>query len=181
MPICSYIILSFFWIYSSYKKTFSPENHPSFFSPRIAPWACVVKISLSALVVIFCLHIHWAPWTKVVGWWSLDCSGWMFFAPSLRFLTHPPPSDGNTHQTLLNIVTPRNLGLKKRCQLDTPCMTSQSFEIFDFKCLTHLNSWSPKMETKDLVSKVNSAWCIDVSWHLIWCIYNIYPMDPSTP
>lgn len=107
-------ILSYpFLEYSSYLlKKCSPENHPSFFFLQgllhgPASWKSHCQHWWWSFVPISIEHPGQRSWDGG----HLDCSGWMFLAQSLRFLTHPPPSDGNTHQTFLcDLVTPRNFG-----------------------------------------------------------------------
>lgn len=122
---CQYvhIILSISWILELFiKKMLTRKSSIVFFSPRIAPWACVVKISLSALVVIFCPHIHWAPWTKVVGWWSLGLQWMDVFGSIPKVLDSPSPFRWK-HTPDLPMWpsdTPKFWASPKRCQNLTP-------------------------------------------------------------
>lgn len=116
------------------KKLSHPKIIHRFFSPRIAPWACVVKISLSALVVIFCPHIHWAPWTKVVGWWSLDCT-WRMCGSIPKVLDPSPFRWKHTPDPPKYSDTPK-FGPQKKVSTwhpmhDIPILWNIWFQMFD--------------------------------------------------
>lgn len=147
--------LSFFLMILDLPKMFT-ENHPSFFSPQ----DCSMGLRRENLIVSIGGDLL-SPYPlstldkgrgMVVTW--IAC-GWMFLAQSLRILIPHPFLWKHTHQTFLcDLVTPRNFGpQKKRCRNLTPWDDIwriffrdvwKSFELFDFKCLTHLNSWSRK-------------------------------------